>query len=66
MYSSILTFYVVDNYAPAIPENLEATKSTNSHPLLSWDENTEYDMDYYEIWKKGGLEGGDWHLKATT
>jgi hypothetical protein len=52
--------------APSPPQNLSITKSGNNHPLLQWTANTELDMNNYQVWKKGGDEGGDWHIKTTT
>lgn len=61
-----LYFYVVDNNAPVIPQNFQVSQNGNNNPYLTWSGNSEEDFSYYEIWKKGGNEGGDWHLKATT
>lgn len=67
MYTSFtLYFYVVDFNPPAVPLNFQVTQNGNNNPYLSWSGNSEMDFSYYEIWKKGGNEGGDWHLKATT
>lgn len=67
MYTSFtLYFYVVDNNAPAIPQNFQVTQNGNNNQYLTWSGNSEEDFSYYEIWKKGGNEGGDWQLKATT
>ena len=52
--------------APLAPTNLTVIQSVNHHPYLSWSTNKEPDLYSYEIWKKGGKEGGDWHLKATS
>lgn len=54
------------NSAPLVPQNLAVTSNVNNNPYLTWTANREPDISYYEIWKKGGNEGGDWHLKATT
>jgi hypothetical protein len=54
------------NVAPAAPKNLSVSQSENNHPFLTWSANTEPDMKEYKVWKKGGDEGGDWHLKYTT
>lgn len=50
IYSNILTIHVFDNYSPDIPTNLSASWS-NDHPLITWSENEEYDMDTYKIQK---------------
>ncbi len=42
-----------DGVAPANPTNLAAT-SKNNGVLLEWDENTEDDLDHYEIWRDDG------------
>ncbi len=65
-YGSNYLKYAQWDDAPLAPQNLSVTKSANNHPLLSWTKNNEPDMNNYQIWKKGGDEGGDWHLKATT
>ena len=54
------------NAAPLAPQNISVTSNVNNNPYLTWTANKEPDISYYEIWKKGGNEGGDWHLKATT
>ena len=64
--NSVAVFYPNGDPAPAPPKNLTVTKDGNNHPYLSWRANTELDFSYYEIWKKGGNEGGNWHLKTTT
>ncbi len=51
---------------PLAPQNLSVTKSANNHPILRWSANIEPDINNYQVWKKGGDEGGDWHIKATT
>jgi len=50
---------------PLTPSNFLGT-IYNNHPKITWSANSEPDLDYYEIWKKGGNEGGDWHIKTTT
>ena len=63
MYTgSTLYFYVVDNLAPSAPSGVSIT-SQNNHPKISWSLNSEYDFDYYEIYKK---DGGSFQLLATT
>ena len=50
--SFTLYFYVVDNYAPAVPQNFDATvyhTEYNAHPKLTWTLNTEADGDEYYI-----------------
>lgn len=53
MYTSFtLYFYVVDNYAPAVPQNFDASvyhTEYNAHPKLTWTLNTEADGDEYYI-----------------
>jgi hypothetical protein len=65
-YRNPFSFSVVDNDAPTAPQNLSVSQSSNNHPRLSWTANNQADLSHYEIWKKGGEEGGDWHLKSTT
>ena len=56
---------ITDDLPPVAPQNLNVVLD-NNHPRLTWDSNNESDLSHYEIWKKGGEEGGDWHLKSTT
>jgi hypothetical protein len=64
-YPSKIKFRHYDD-APAAPQNLSVIESENNHPLLSWNANQEPDLSNYQVWKKGGDERGDWHLKQTT
>ncbi len=64
--SGYLTVYVVDNDPPSTPQGLQISQSGSNHPILNWTLNSELDISHYEVWKKGGNEGGDWHLKTTT
>ncbi len=50
-YRDPYTIYCVDNIAPQIPQGLSSA-SYNNHPKIEWTANTEYDIDYYEIYKK--------------
>jgi hypothetical protein len=58
--------YKFEDQTPIAPQNLTVIESENNHPLLSWNANQEPDLSNYQVWKKGGDEGGDWHLKQTT
>ena len=58
------TFTVTDVVAPSAPTNLAVTASDNSHPYLTWDANTEIDVEKYKIYKKIG--GGSWDFLAYT
>ncbi len=58
-----IEFTVTDITGPATPANAAKSWSSN-HPHLSWDENTEIDLQYYEVWKKRNT--GSWTLKTTT
>lgn len=65
--TEIITIYVYDNNAPGVPSNLSVSESSNGHPQLSWDANDEYDLNRYEIWKKGGDQGGSsWAYYGST
>jgi len=51
-YNKTVTWSVVDNYAPAVPQNFDVTvyyTDYNAHPKLNWTVNTEYDGDAYYI-----------------
>jgi hypothetical protein len=51
MYSDFdYPFYVVDNYAPAAPQNLQASPSQNNHPQLTWNASQELDFSCYKIY----------------
>lgn len=56
---------IVVTRVPLAPTGL-TTSIQNDHPRLTWNANSEPDISYYEIWKKGGNEGGDWHLKTSS
>jgi hypothetical protein len=65
--STIVTIHIYDNNAPGTPLNLSVSENSNGHPLLAWDANNEYDLNRYEIWKKGGDQGGsDWAYYGST
>ncbi len=53
------------NLPPAKPQNLKVQKSSNNHPLLTWDANIEPDLSSYKIYKKVTEENG-WQYLATT
>ncbi len=63
MYTNTLEFYVVDNYAPAIPTGIGST-SYNNHPKITWSANSEYDLDNYSVYKKDG--GSSYNFLAST
>ena len=44
------SFYVVDNYAPAVPTNFNFVNE-NNHPKIVWSLNSEYDMKDYTLEK---------------
>ena len=57
-------FYVVDNYAPAVPTNFNFVNE-NNHPKIVWSLNSEYDMKDYTLEKKNGPTL-DWTVLAVT
>ena len=57
--------YVVDTYAPAAPQNLQASASQNNHPNLTWNASQELDFSCYKIYKKVTDEFG-WQYLATS
>lgn len=63
MYSNILTFNVIDNNAPAVPQNFIAS-FTGQHPILTWTDNIENDLSSYSISKRVVDETG-WAIVAT-
>ncbi len=60
-YGRVNAFYAVS--APSQPTNFSGT-TQNNHPELSWNANSEPDIDNYEIWKKENT--GSYSLYATT
>lgn len=60
------SFYMVDNYAPAAPQNLGVRSGPNNHPQLTWTANTEADLGYYEIARKVHETGDIWYTIGTT
>ena len=50
--------------APDSPENLAVTESQDEHTLLSWDANSEPDLDEYKIYRQKNYEG--WNMIGTT
>lgn len=54
--------YAQYDAAPLAPQNLTVTQSIDDHPELSWDANTEPDLDKYFIYKYIN----DWVLIGST
>ena len=52
-FSSIFTLPFIDLIPPAVPTNLISTGSDYNFIDLSWDENTEEDFSYYNIYRNG-------------
>jgi Zn-dependent metalloprotease len=50
---------------PAAPKNLEATAS-GGHPRLDWDDNTEPDLQEYDVWRRTAFFHTTWTKVATT
>jgi len=44
--------YSIDNIAPSIPQTFSMSNNNNI-VMLSWDENTEEDFDYYSVYRNG-------------
>lgn len=66
MYSDDIIFYVVDNTAPAVPQNPSVSQGPSNHVRLSWYANSESDLDCYEIWRKVHETGDIWQSIGTT
>ncbi|MGK9370189.1 hypothetical protein ACSSWA_14925, partial [Melioribacter sp. Ez-97] len=49
--------------SPSKPQNLQVS-SNGTHPVITWDENSEPDISNYEVWRKEN--SGNWTLIATT
>ncbi len=63
IYTDVLYFYVVDNVSPSIPTGI-ASEAYNNHPKISWNPNSEDDLDNYSIFKKSG--GSSYFFLSTT
>ena len=50
---------------PAAPKNLEVSES-GWHPRLDWDENTEPDLQDYDVWRYCAYFDPTWRKVATT
>ncbi len=50
--------------SPSVPQNLVVTESQNEHPILTWDANTEPDVEKYKIYRK--KDYGAWSMIGTT
>ncbi len=51
------------DYTPITPQNFDGT-TANNHPKITWDNNTEADLEHYEVWKKQGTSSYVFH--STT
>ena len=51
--------------APATPQNLAVTESTNEYAELSWDASSNPDFMKYNVYRKGGYPFVDWTIVAT-
>jgi len=60
-----INFSVTDNYAPAQPQGLQASKSSSNHPLLNWTACTQTDFSYYKIFKYVTSELG-WQYRGFS
>lgn len=63
-YTTIFSFSVIDNYAPAAPANPQVGESQDEHPILTWTPNTEDDFNNYKIYRKKNSE--PWLMIGTT
>jgi hypothetical protein len=57
--------YRYDDQAPYAPQNLVLTRSEDNHPLLSWQPNSELDLDLYKVYRWDSY-GGGWQYLDTT
>lgn len=63
-YNALHVFRHDGNPSPAPPKRLVVSASAGSHPYLTWNANTERDLDEYWIYKKIG--GGEWNYLTST
>jgi hypothetical protein len=61
-------FYLTNPIAgkPSKPQYLQVEASQNNHPYLTWDSNTEPDLNKYKIYKFGTYPGGWQYLTQTS
>ncbi len=65
LYTGYATVDVTD-LPPATPSNFSLTESTDEHPYLEWDANTELDFDEYKVYRKIDYPVTPWTHIATT
>jgi len=66
MYSSILTFYIVDDNAPSAPQNFQISAPLFQNPILTWSVNTEGDLKGYTFYKKLTTSSGTITISIFT
>ncbi|MBK7104439.1 MAG: T9SS type A sorting domain-containing protein [Ignavibacteriae bacterium] len=54
----------IDNTPPAVPTNLQVSETQDEHPKLTWNANTEPDINNYRVYRKRNSEA--WVLTGTT
>ena len=60
---TITAYYDAIN-PPSAPQNLSVTESSNEHPLLSWDANSEPEVSKYNVYMQENYNG--WNLVGSS
>jgi hypothetical protein len=63
--SNVVSGYSVDNLKPAVPSGVGGTISGDSEIILSWDPNSENDLDHYTIYRSAN-ESSFENIDQTT